>query len=297
MKTTMFTGLFLSSLFACQQEENPYKDSLKPDTSKLRSQPQSDVSSDEKKAEGSPVVEEADVKEAEEGSIEESKISSTERICQDTALQNKFPEELSIICLDGKATNEFASLLATPYDGTNQSNFRLAKSEDVNGISEMIAITSLKVNQPISEVFNRRAQMNTNTVSAGNATLTFTQQSEIAAQGNGHLGGFEVAIELVVRVAIVTVRQPGVQVRELFDLAGDMSVIADAAYLKANDPVNTPGTVSNNLAFWIADGEQTLMVVLTRQKADNRGQHNQAEAAFSGIGPAMNDSMLTLFNQ
>lgn len=300
----LFNAAFMIACLTACNEKNPYTEDMK--RSEAASTPEQTVNNGANRSDlgqsngnGSntgtdqAVIEDQPTEAAEEGDIEATKLTSVEIICNQEGLVTQYPVEMGYLCLDGQATQTMADLLANPYQGDAQGPARILKADDVNGISHLISASSLRINRPINEVFDRRSAMNSFTVEQGNARYTIQQANTIPA-ATGTLGGFEVTTALNVTVGIIQVNDTALQVRELRDISGDMSVIADVAKLKPNDPANQAAILSNLVSFWIADEASTTMIVITHQQVNNRGQAQRAADTFASIGLAIDRQVFNI---
>ncbi|MFW7379910.1 MAG: hypothetical protein ACOH5I_13945 [Oligoflexus sp.] len=286
--------IVLASLLGACSEDNPYK-------GQYRSQPAQASSAD---AQGPGNVNQAREEAAEEAAtvadeeaIAEEDLNTVQLVCQNQEMATKYPVETGALCLNGQPTNAFANALASPYQGGDNANLGVIKSEDVNGISHFILLAAIELPLPLSEVYAQRAALNPLNFTEGNATIAQVQLAELPAQGGAQLGGFDLQFDLTVRVAIITVQEQRILQRDFIALDPEQNVIASATYMKPGAEGNNPATVANLISFWIADGEKTKLVTVTHQQAENRGQHPTAETTILGIGRRTMVDTYNLFTQ
>lgn len=288
-----FWGLLFSSmvLISCQ-EENPYKDQYRSQT--LSS---SEPSSDNRTVENAERILEEDANTvADEDAIAEEQLTAVQLICQDEENATKFPVETGTLCLNGQASNVLANALANPYKGGDNPQLGIIKSEDVNGVSHFILVSSLELPKPLTTVYAERARLNPISFTEGNATVTQVELASYPPQGGRQLGGFDLQYDLRVRVAIITVEDRRILQRDFLALDDEQSVISSASYLKPGAG-NNPNSVANLLTYWIADGDATKVITVTHQQADNRGQHQTAENTILAIGRRTMIDTYNLFAQ
>jgi hypothetical protein len=283
-------------IIGCQQETNPYRDGMRSAAAPASDEQASNPSNSPDRNNNADQNEEVEPVVADPNSFDEAQLTSVEVICGNQTVSAQFPTEFAQLCSNSQATELMAQLLASPFQGEGDPQPRFLRLQDNNGTSELMSAASLRINRPISEAFERREGMNNMSVNANGATFTITQSQVTAAQGTGHLGGFEVGTRMRVSVGIINITDTALQTRNFFDLTGDGSIIADVATLKPNAPENDAAILSNVFSFWIGEADSTTIVVITHQHINNRGQHARASDTFQAIAPQLDRSVYNILS-
>jgi hypothetical protein len=218
--------------------------------------------------------------------IAKASLAGVQLICSNPPALAKAQAELSVLCLNGQPTQAFANALAAPYKGGANPPLVLIKSVDNNGTSEFIVLAVIEVPKPVAEVFAKRAQLSTGTLTAGNATVTQSVVTQVPAAGGDNMGGAEIKFDLNVSVGIIRVANTSILQADSNALNPEKSVISTISMLKPGAPDNSDDILSTSLSFMMQDGNATKIISVNHQMVNNRGQAATAEQTVTGIGRA-----------
>jgi hypothetical protein len=218
--------------------------------------------------------------------IAKASLAGVQLICSNPPVLAKAQAELNVLCLNGQPTQAFANALAAPYKGGANPPLQLIKSVDNNGTSEFIVLAVIEVPKPVADVFAKRAQLSTGTLTAGNATVTQSVLTQIPAAGGDNVGGAEIKFDLNVSVGIIRVNNTSILLAESTALNAEKSVISTISMLKPGAPDNADDILSTSLSFMMQDGNATKIISVNHQMVNNRGQAATAEQTVTGIGRA-----------
>jgi hypothetical protein len=218
--------------------------------------------------------------------IAKASLAGVQLICSNPPALAKAQAELSVLCLNGQPTQAFANALAAPYKGGANPPLVLIKLVDNNGTSEFIVLAVIEVPKPVAEVFGKRAQLSTGTLTAGNATVTQSVVTQVPAAGGDNMGGAEIKFDLNVSVGIIRVANTSILQADSNALNAEKSVISTISMLKPGAADNADDILSTSLSFMMQDGNATKIISVNHQMVNNRGQAATAEQTVTGIGRA-----------
>lgn len=307
MRCKLLAPVFFFFGFSCAEEQNPYKGRYATSgvSSTSAGTPQS--------SNGTPSIGAApstgataatvptaaqDIKTAAKpDAIAKASLTGVNLICSNPAALAKVQTELAVLCVNGQATQAFASALAAPYKGGANPPLVTIKAVDNNGVSEFIVLAVIEVAKPVADVFAKRAMLNNGTLTAGNATVAQSIVATRAAGGGDDLGGADVKFDLNVTVGIIKVANTSILQNDSTALNADKSVIATVSGLKAGDANNTDDILSTSLNFMMQDGTGTKIISVNHQMVNNKGQAATAQQTVVGIGQATMTDVYTKMSQ
>lgn len=280
--------ILIFPIFACN-EENPYSSQYRSGrainngdlTNSNSSRASSESANVENQSDGSEIsVEDAELIEeviiSDEVDINEASKTTVQLICQEPELFQNFALEIGVFCQNGQPTNQFINALNSPYQGSGTPQVPLIVSEDNNRISQFVLVFAMEVPNDIASVRSRIPAVNSQTITAGNATMRQTELETLVPSGR-LVGGADVRMDVTVSVFLgITITDNMVQRRENHSMDPNSTLFASIGYLKPNDPLNSPESVSNVVGFIIADGEKTMLINVLHQQVANQGFHTQA---------------------
>jgi hypothetical protein len=209
-------------------------------------------------------------------------------LCSQAAPHVKLTEEHAFLCSGDQPTALLNQLFQQPYKGqADTSNIsKLIRSEDRGGISHLVVANSSLYEGNMESILAKRKSLSNLQVSAGDASLKSSLLQEIAPSNGADLGGFRVKETLDVNVIITTITDASVSEIKFKTISEDKLVMSQKS-LKQGEQDNSDNTRINQLSYWLAMGEKTLIVTVVYQEANNQGFHSMAETTTKNIAQAL----------
>lgn len=272
---------------SCSKTSNPYADRYRSGITGQQNEANSEDSSDQ--------IQTNTPKAVEPEQLSEEQLSLTDLVCTNGDKLSSVKEEFDHFCQGGQPTQILSSIIDAPYTGSGEPTIISIKSDDVNGVSHISGATSFKISAPIAEVLKRTDRLESFSAQAGNASLRRNKQGDIAPDASDFdLGGSVLQETMTVRVAIITITDSSVSEAKGKTLK-EGQAYAFVTTLKDGEAANdgslngdSANPRSNMLAIWLADGDETLVLVSFYQEIENQGRHGTVEQTASGIGAEMN---------
>ena len=276
MKLLTLFSVLLLVLLGCE-ESNPYAGGVK------QGEKSEEASTASATGDNSANVEVAEGQDEVAEDLSEEAKTVTQAICASDALFSGIKATFDVACVDGQATVAMASALENPFDGTGEPSINLLQSDDVNGVSEFMVISSVKVPLTPQEVLDRSADINNADAVAGNATVTQTEVSSTPGDNNPIVIASEVNFQLDVNVGIISVSDTRILVREYIMVDEETNVFGYRSYLKAGEPDNEDNILANQMTLYVPVEDGTILIGISQQHTDNRGRHATAEETFNRL--------------
>lgn len=277
---------------ACE-ESNPYsggysKGSIEEDEDSSLN------SSSRNRANGSGVVDEDATELAED--VSEEALTITDEICGNAALFAKVKGSYEAACVGGKPTVALVDALSNPYNGVGDPTITILQSDDVDGVSQFMVMTSMEVPVSPDEFTAQGDAINQLSFEEGNAVIEQTILSDTAGDGSPITQTLEILFDMTVSVAIITVQDPRILIKNGMKFGKDTEIQAMEAYLKAGVPENEDNIIADQLTFWMPSENGTTVITFSQQHAENRGQHETAEEIFVTVAQRQILETMSLFN-
>ncbi|SMF00905.1 hypothetical protein [Pseudobacteriovorax antillogorgiicola] len=275
MRQVLVWAFALGALWACE-EKNPYANRVAT-AEQSAATPEGQVSSGNQTG----ATPEEQTQEAE--NLSEEALTVTQLICQSNEFSG-VQAAFDAACVNGQASVALATALEQPYDGAGDPVINLLQSDDVNGVSQFLVITSLKVAVSPADVLAQANALNEADFSEGNATVTQTEISSVAGDGAPIMLSTEIQFDLNVSVGIINVNDVRILSKEFLVLDSETQLMGYRSVLKAGEPDNEDNILANQISFWVPQEDgSTVLITISQQHADNRGQHATAETTFQGV--------------
>ena len=215
--------------------------------------------------------------------LSEEALNITQEICGSGATFSSVSEAFSAACVDGQASVALAGALESPYEGAGDPVINLLQSDDINGVSQFLVITSLKVASTPEEILAQSNAMNEDDFEEGNATVTQTEVSSNPGDSSPVSLATEIQFDLNVSVGIINVADTRILTKEYLKVSEEGGILGYRSFLKSGAPDNEDNIIASQVSFWVPDETGTIFITVSQQHAENRNQHETAETTFLNI--------------
>ena len=228
--------------------------------------------------------------------LSEEALTITQELLACSAMLDAVKASFDVACVDGKATVALADALENPYDGTGVPNINLLQSDDVNGVSQFMVITSFTVPTDPDGVLAMVNAMNEADFTEGNATITQTELTSTPGDNSPLTLTTEVEFGLDVSVGIITVNDVRHLTKEFMKFGSEGNIQGSKVYLTEGAPDNEDNIIADQASFWIPTETGTTIITVSQQHAENRNRHETAEETFLAVAQRTLVDTFGLFN-
>lgn len=200
---------------------------------------------------------------------------ASRKICANERALREFATEMAVICSNGQATSVFGDLI-------NRANLTakpapmVIKSESIAEVSQFMFAASFIVAAPFEATLLKRADLNTFTSTVDGVRMRETQVTTIPGDGLRTLGGFEIRQETSVSTLLGTADFTKIVTRDYVPIESN-KIVAVYSSLKVGAPENADSILSNRISFWIKEGQNTRILIVSQGKTNDNGQPENVE--------------------